>query len=140
MIVGGSVLLFTPLPHHHGFLNSDMQVSEAFACRSQILRQSPLDEERTAGVWVGMSAADPSVTASQFVVVGGFLPRSLSSSPLHPLLLRRDKIYGEQGGETPHGLGFSLSGSPAPSAALGGEEVTLARMWITVVTDTVVVS
>lgn len=62
-----------------------------------------------------MFAPDLCVTASQFVVAGGFLTRSLLLL-LHPLLLQQDKIYGEEGGETPCGLSFSLSGSPACSA------------------------
>lgn len=82
----------------------------------------PLDAERSLGLWVGMSAADPSVTASHFCCRRG-LSRSLAlffPSPSPPFAAR-DKIYGEEvgGGGASHGLGLSLSGSSAPSAVLG---------------------
>lgn len=112
-IMGGSVSILNP-PPPHGFLNSDRQVSEVFAADRKSSVKAPRRGANRRN-WVGMLPPDPPVTASQFVVAGGFLARSLLL-PLHPLLLRQDKIYGEEGGGTPRGLGFSLSGSPALSA------------------------
>lgn len=70
-----------------GFLNSDRQVSEVFVvdCKSSV--KAP-EQGASRSNWVGMFAPDLSVTASQFVVAGGFLTRSPPPTPSTPFAAR----------------------------------------------------